>query len=83
MKLVHLTLSRSLLSDPSLLKSKVQQIVTATGMTDINEKRLFRYAVLTGSVQDSKLQYLHDLRNTGIGIEIDSIRQLATGEDQL
>jgi hypothetical protein len=78
MKLVHLTLPRSLLSDPALLESRVKQIVTITGMTNINEKRLFRYAVLTGSVQDNKLQELHTLQNLEVEVEIDSVRQAAT-----
>jgi hypothetical protein len=72
---VHLTLPRNLLSDPAQLRKEAERIATATGMTEINERRLSRYAILTGSVQDNKLQELEKISN--VSVEIDSIQQIA------
>lgn len=73
---VHLTLSRNLLSDPVQLRREAKRIAEATGMTEINDRRLSRYAILTGSIQDSKLQELEKISD--VSVEIDSIKQIAS-----
>lgn len=73
---VHLTLSRSLLSDPVTLQREADRIIKASGMTEINDRRLSRYAILSGFVQDSKLQELEKISN--VRVEIDSIKQIAS-----
>lgn len=73
---VHLTLSRSLLADPVMLHREADRIIKTTGMTEINDRRLSRYAILTGLVQDSKLQELQRISN--VSVEIDSIKQIAS-----
>jgi hypothetical protein len=73
---VHLTLSRSLLSDPVMLQREADRIIEAAGMTEINEQRLSRYAILSGLVQDNKLQELEKISN--VSVEIDSIKQIVS-----
>jgi hypothetical protein len=75
MTLVHLTLPRTLLSNPALLRKEADRIVAAIGMTEINDRRLSRYAILSGSVQENKLQEIEKISN--VGFEVDSIQQIA------
>lgn len=73
---VHLTLPRSWLCDPAMLQREVDRIIKTTGMIEINDRRLSRYAILSGSVQDNKLPELEKISN--ISVEIDSIKKIAS-----
>jgi hypothetical protein len=64
---VNITLSKETLQDPVRLEMVKNTILNISGMTGINEKRLQRYGILSGSLPKSKLPQLSNIK------EIDSI----------
>lgn len=76
MTLVHVTLPNDLLSDPVSLRDRADQIVKMTHMTGVNDKRLSRYAILSGLVQESRIPELRSLPD--VVVEIDEVRKPAS-----
>lgn len=61
MTLVHVNLSPELISNRAQLDQIAQAIVDATGMTKVNQKRLHRYAILSGYIPREQLPKLEQL----------------------
>lgn len=54
MKRIHVTLDKNLLGQADQLAVCRDQVVAVSGMKDIDEKRLQRYGVLTGTVEEEE-----------------------------
>jgi hypothetical protein len=73
MTLVHVTLDTSLVKDTELLNKTVSKIIDSTGMVNINQKRLYRYGIVSGEVSASQLQTIRELENVR-AVEADQTR---------
>jgi hypothetical protein len=74
---IHVTLTESALTNANLLKSIVSKIVEATDMSDINQKRLERYGILSGIVDDKKIEVVRSIDGVA-SVDADT-RKFASG----
>lgn len=60
MTIVHVTLTEVARGDEAL-KLRVKRLIAKLGMQDINEKRYARYGVLTGVIDEGKLDQIREI----------------------
>jgi hypothetical protein len=74
MKRIHVTLDKNLLAQADQLALCRDQVVAVSGMRDIDEKRLQRYGVLTGTIEeDERLPAIRNVEGVS-AVEADEIR---------
>lgn len=74
MKRIHVTLDKNLLGKADRLAICRDHVVAVSGMRDIDEKRLQRYGVLTGTIEgDERLPAIRDVEGVA-AVEADEIR---------
>jgi len=74
MKRIHVTLDKSLLGRADQLAICRDQVVAVSGMKDIDEKRLQRYGVLTGTIEEEeRLPAIRDVEGVS-AVEADETR---------
>jgi hypothetical protein len=74
---VHVNLSPSLLSDQQALRSVAMNIVEQAGMKEVNYDRLYKYAVLTGTVRQDEVRSICKLDGVS-AVSADEIRYVAS-----
>jgi predicted ATPase with chaperone activity len=74
---VHVNLSPSLLSDQQTLRSVAMNIVTQADMKEVNYDRLYKYAVLTGTVRSDEVKSIRKLDGVS-AVSADEIRYAAS-----
>ena len=55
---VHITLAKTLLTTPDVLKKVALKICKARKIIDVNEKRLLHYGILSGLINDDQISVL-------------------------
>jgi hypothetical protein len=68
---VHVVLNKDILADPIELQRTLEEIVERSGLGNINQKRLARHGLLTGSIAPDRLAALKDITQVS-SVEIDS-----------
>ncbi|MBX9603977.1 MAG: hypothetical protein K2X35_23425 [Bryobacteraceae bacterium] len=71
----HIALNDTVFENPDALDATVAEIRKVSGVFDVNEKRLARYGILTGAVDDSKLAAIRTVPGVQ-SVEIDGVRVL-------
>jgi hypothetical protein len=72
-KRVHVTLNRSLLGQTDQLARARDRIVAVSGMRDVDEHRLQRYGVLSGTVDIAKLPAIHSVDDV-TAVDVDQLK---------
>ncbi|MFN7920895.1 MAG: hypothetical protein U0Q16_12405 [Bryobacteraceae bacterium] len=67
---VHVTLDDITTADPEAMLKKVAQIERLAGIEQTDQKRLIKYGILTGMVDDSKLDAIRAVRGV-LAVETD------------
>ena len=74
MKRIHVTLDKNLLATADQLALCRDEVVAVGGMRDIDEKRLQRYGILTGTIEeDERLPAIRGVEGVA-AVEADEIR---------
>lgn len=60
-KRIHVTLSKDVLDDPAALADVVEKVQATADMTDVNERRLKRYGVLSGLAAEERIGKIRGL----------------------
>ncbi len=55
---IHITLNQTVAKDPEKRRFALEKIVGLSGIRDINQKRLDRFGIITGTVDSSKIKVL-------------------------
>ena len=58
---IHITLNRTVAGDPEKRRVVLEKIVRLSGIRDINQKRLDRFGIITGTVDLSKINVLRGM----------------------
>lgn len=72
-KRVHVTLNQSLLGQTDRIARARDRIVAVSGMQDIDERRLQRYGVLSGTVDVAKLPEIHSVDGV-TAVDVDQLK---------
>lgn len=74
---IHITLEKSCLEDKGSLRAIKEQVVQHYGLRDVNEKRLERYGILSGTVDNP--ENIRRIRSVpGVGSVNEDGRKTAT-----
>lgn len=73
-RLMHITLNEEVIENEALRERTVARIQTTTGFTPSNSKRLERYGVLSGLVDEDKREELRRVEGVA-SVEEDSIKR--------
>jgi hypothetical protein len=76
---VHVTLEKTLLGKAEALARLRDRVVAVSAMRDIDEKRLQRYGVLSGTIDEGKVQALQHVDGV-VAVEPDELRYAIGGE---
>lgn len=71
---VHVTLCQEVLDDPELMDRLKQEMIHDHEMSDVNEKRLKRYGIMTGTVPEDKAEGLRKLKHVK-SVDLDETRR--------
>jgi hypothetical protein len=73
---VHVTFKREVADDVKARAEALEEIQRVSGMTDVNHKRFERYGLLSGLVEESKLDRIRGVKGVN-KVEPDQTRYLS------
>lgn len=75
MSKIHVILSEGLLENKPELEDIVKKIVDAGDIQDVNDKRLYKYGILSGNIENkSKIKLIEELEEVK-SVKLDEIRR--------
>jgi len=75
MSKIHVILSEGLLENKPELEDAVKKIVDAGDIQDVNDKRLHKYGILSGDIEnESKIKLIEELEEVK-SVKLDGIRR--------
>jgi len=73
MRRVHVTLAKDLLNDPGRMEQLKQKLVDDHSMSQVNEKRLKRYGIMSGMLPENKFDEVRKLGGVE-SVDLDEVR---------
>jgi len=73
LKRVHVTLSQEVLDNPELIDHLKQELIQNHNMSDVNEKRLKRYGIMSGTVPENMADGLRQMKHVE-SVDLDETR---------
>lgn len=71
---VHITLIRETVASPARVHSALARIEALSGITGVNERRLYRYGILSGEVPQDSIEELRTLDEVK-SVTVDSLQR--------
>lgn len=72
---IHVTFNRDISGDLEARAKAVAEIHRVSGITEVNQKRLERYGLLSGMVEESKIGEIRGVKGVG-KVEADRVRDV-------
>ena len=72
-KKVHITLGKQVLDDPKLMGEVKQNLISKFQMTNVNDRRLTRYGIMSGNLPENVLEQVRGLAEVE-SLDVDELK---------